>query len=285
MAYILMTLFSVLFATATVAQPKQTKIYLPDPRLDADKFEVLDTAYLRVSYALNADDLADLSTYIDLQYLEIGERFSKYYSAFISNCDSLCTEWLKQHPQAQSRPSVMGEMGKKLYWSEYQSSEIFRYGGRQTVYARMPGYLKRFDSWYAEPYPLPRWEIGNDTLTVCGYLCQNATCSFRGRDFTAWFAPEIPVAQGPWTFGGLPGLILKVYDAEKLYTFECVSIAQGAFPIKKLDYSSYRQENRTRILELQRKINENYYQVAQIRDLKTGKLRSRFTPYKPLELE
>jgi len=149
----------------------------------------------------------------------------------------------------------------------------------------MPSSLKRYDSWYSEPYPLPHWEIGEDTLTICGYLCQNATCSFRGRDFVAWFAPEIPVSQGPWTFGGLPGLILKVYDAEKLYTFECISIAKGAFPIKKLDYSSYKQRKRAWILKLQRKINEDYLQVAPVVDAKTGKRLSHFTPYDPLELE
>ena len=285
MAYILMTLFSVLFATATMAQSKQALIFPPNPRLDADKFEVLDTAYLRIGYALNAEDLTDLSTYIDLQFLEIGEHLSKYYSAFVVNNDSLCTEWMKQPQIPHGVPFFLGEMGKKTTWSEYQYSEIFRQGGEQTVYVRMPGSLKRYDSWYSEPYPLPHWEIGEDTLTICGYLCQNATCSFRGRDFVAWFAPEIPVSQGPWTFGGLPGLILKVYDAEKLYTFECISIAKGDFPIKKLDYSSYKQRKRAWILKLQRKINEDYLQVAPVVDAKTGKRLSHFTPYDPLELE
>jgi len=104
--------------------------------LDADKFEVLDTAYLRIGYALNAEDLTDLSTYIDLQFLEIGEHLSKYYSAFVVNNDSLCTEWMKQHPQAPGVPFFIGEMGKIQLG---QNISIRRYSGREANKRYMSG--------------------------------------------------------------------------------------------------------------------------------------------------
>jgi len=44
----------------------------------------------------------------------------------------------------------------------------------------------------------------DDTLTVAGYVCQKATCLFRGRDYTAWFSNDIPISNGPWKFGGFP---------------------------------------------------------------------------------
>lgn len=51
-----------------------------------------------------------------------------------------------------------------------------------------------------------------------------ATCTFRGREYTAWFCVDIPISNGPWKFGGLPGLILKVYDKDHLFVFESIEI-------------------------------------------------------------
>lgn len=271
-----------------MGQPKIGKVPIPKARENIQA-EVVDYAYLRASYALNADSIQDVNTYIDLQYLDIGTRVSKYYSRFLEKADSLRYLWLKNHPNAQSIPIWLGEGGKNKYnWSEYQYSEFFKTEKDLTEYARMPRRLHSYDSWYTEAYPLQQWEIGTDTLRVCGYSCQKATCSFRGRNFIAWFAPDIPVNNGPWKFGGLPGLILKVYDTGRLYTFECVGIEQGKFPIKKLeDYHRYKRINRKKLLKFQRQLNENYYKTTGIKfiDMKTGQSLARYTPYEPLELE
>ena len=63
-------------------------------------------------------------------------------------------------------------------------------------------------------------------MTLLGYTCQKATTTFRGRNYTAWFAPEIPSNNGPWKFGGLPGLILKISDDKRNFIFECSGIQQ-----------------------------------------------------------
>ena len=51
-----------------------------------------------------------------------------------------------------------------------------------------------------------------------------ATANFRGRHWTAWFATDIPVSDGPWKLGGLPGLILEAYDKGHQYTFTAVGL-------------------------------------------------------------
>lgn len=63
------------------------------------------------------------------------------------------------------------------------------------------------------------WTLHKDTIKVQNYICNKATVSFEGRDYTAWYTPEIPISDGPYKFWGLPGLILKVYDSENHYTF------------------------------------------------------------------
>ena len=72
-----------------------------------------------------------------------------------------------------------------------------------------------YDSWahepgrYTEPFAEMEWEIeGDSTRTVLGYECVMARTNYHGREWRAWFTPEIPVQDGPWKFHGLPGLIL-----------------------------------------------------------------------------
>lgn len=274
-----------LLACDLVAQPKNNLVIRPKPLIDV-KYSWVDSASLRISYALNAVQLDDISTYVDLQCLEIGKRISKYYSTLLNCSDSLVDVWVKEHPGAVSIPNWLGEGGQNSdCWSEYQYSEIFRSGGELTMYCRMPQFFSKYDCWYAEAYPQQQWELLQDTLTICGHLCQKAVCSFRGRSFEAWFAPGIPIGEGPWAFGGLSGLILKVYDTDRLYTFECVRIEQGCFPIKKYDYSRFKPVERSKILRWQRKLNEDYFKQADLRDEKTREVLSFFKPYEPLELE
>lgn len=63
--------------------------------------------------------------------------------------------------------------------------------------------------YYTENFSELSWEIGDSTKNILGYECVMATTDYHGRKWTAWFAPEIPIADGPWKFRGLPGLILE----------------------------------------------------------------------------
>ncbi|MEN8898394.1 MAG: GLPGLI family protein [Nonlabens sp.] len=55
------------------------------------------------------------------------------------------------------------------------------------------------------------WTIDkNKSKQINGYTCNMATTHFRGRDYEAWFTPEIPITFGPFKFKGLPGLILTL---------------------------------------------------------------------------
>jgi GLPGLI family protein len=63
--------------------------------------------------------------------------------------------------------------------------------------------------------PAIDWKISNDTATFGGLHCQKATAHFKGRDYTAWFCPDMPLHVGPWKLNGLPGVIVQAYDAKK----------------------------------------------------------------------
>ena len=63
------------------------------------------------------------------------------------------------------------------------------------------------------------WKITKDTASFAGINCKKATANFKGRKWTAWYAPEMPFASGPWKLNGLPGLIIEAFDEKKEVQF------------------------------------------------------------------
>ena len=77
---------------------------------------------------------------------------------------------------------------------------------------------------YTEPLGEIQWEISDSTKTVLGYDCVMATANYHGRDWTAWFAPDIPLQEGPWKLTGLPGLILETSESTGQHSFETTGL-------------------------------------------------------------
>jgi Protein of unknown function (Porph_ging). len=81
------------------------------------------------------------------------------------------------------------------------------------------------------------WQIGTETAMIQGKKCQLATVEYKGRKYNAWFTNEIPISEGPYKFGGLPGLIVKIEDTKKQHIWELKGIEK--FRNIKLNLSAY----------------------------------------------
>jgi len=72
-----------------------------------------------------------------------------------------------------------------------------------------------------------------------------ARCRLYGRDYTAWFSVQIPVAAGPWVLRGLPGLIVQAESDDGEYRFRMTAMERKATEITmpKYDFTelSHRQ--------------------------------------------
>lgn len=282
---ITLTLLCICFSFTLHAQEKQGHVMRPNSR-GIGKCSVIGQAPIKVIYALNANDISDEHTYLDSQVLLIGKGLSKLYSRFLELNDSLHDDFIKQNPNANSMPRICFSGGRNSqYWSEYQFTDIYSANGIYTCYATMPWAMERYNAFYTEPMYQQHWTLSNEQLSILGYDCQKATCQWRGRTFEAWFTTKIPTRLGPWIFGGLPGLILKIYDKDHLYTWEAVEIKSGNFPIVKSEYKGFVKDTREHIYKLQVAANRDHLKTAGARDYQTGQLKSKPHPYEPLEKE
>ena len=75
-----------------------------------------------------------------------------------------------------------------------------------------------------EPTPAIEWMLSEDTLTVGGYLCRQATATYRGVRWQVCYTEEIPSSAGPWRLRGLPGLIVEAKS--EAHTFRLVELRQ-----------------------------------------------------------
>lgn len=286
-------IFTFIFVTvciSTNAQWKQSDAYASGMHNTVVRRKAIDTASLRIKYAWGATDITQDSTYLDCGQLLIGQRMTKYSSWFVEVADSQRVQWAKMNPHAQSVPNGTWWMrGKKPgIWSEYQYSNIFIHGDTLNEWAVMP-MGQEWPQRYEEKWNGQDWTLQGDTASFLGHQCQKAMCHWRGRDYIAWFAPDIPIRRGPWKFGGLPGLIMKVHDVDSLYAFEAVAIEKGNFPIWQYPKDEFMKSSRQKTWKLQKAFNLNYSKTAGRRrmnpDGTIGDLISRPHEYYPMELE
>ncbi len=78
---------------------------------------------------------------------------------------------------------------------------------------------------YEEPAKVD-WQIKKDTLTISGYKCQKAITRVSGRNYDVWFAPEVPIPDGPFKFFGLPGLVVQAEDTKGFFQFKLKAIKE-----------------------------------------------------------
>jgi len=254
--------------------------YVGSSVIPLDKFTVLDSAHMKFTYLFRYKKSyyrndSDSTLAEDKQSLLIGNRTSKYYSEYYLDCCKRVMNNIRNIPMEDGACSF----------------EIFKnYPTQKMTVTEQAGAFSLGGNYkYEETVPIIQWKIESDTTTILSYSCQKATTTFRGRNYTAWFASEIPSNNGPWKFGGLPGLILKISD-ESRYMFECIGIEQleKPEPIKfyNLKYTTLKREEMDKLYR--RYFNDPIQFWKDVRSELDGQITASDLPkmtYNPIELE
>ena len=187
--------------------------------------QVLDNAFLKCHYQyLWQDDTLTGKTRDDLIVLQIGQNISKSYSYYSNQVDSLMAlpNGDKIAGKMISDAMKSGDFMKGNYPHKRMKAYIYKnHSERKTT---VTDGLSLQDFIYEDELNVQNWQFTDSTKTILDYPCQMATCDFRGRQWTAWFALDVPINDGPWKFGGLPGLIMEVYDRSNQYHFTIIGL-------------------------------------------------------------
>lgn len=182
--------------------------------------KTLDKAKYMVTYRLTYhEDTTNLENHgSEKMVLIIGNDISNFQSYRKYECDRVGRQKQKE--------------GVLLDWIQSGAVRDYTYRYHFSIYKNYPkGKMTTIDKiLFGDYYEYDEinnpfeWNILCDTAIVAGYYCQRATCDFAGRTWEAWFSEELPFNDGPYKFGGLPGLILNIFDTRGHYSFEFLSI-------------------------------------------------------------
>ena len=185
---------------------------------------VLDRAHMKCLYRyVYTFDTLKNELRDDLLILQIGKEVSKCYSYYTFQCDSLrrtpdgAKVWSELFRRAIEKDGIYGDF-------PHVRMSTYVYKNYPTGEMTITDRISLQDYCYVDSLHTQKWTMSDSTREMLGYTCQQATADFRGRRWTAWFATDIPVSDGPWKLGGLPGLILEAYDEGQQHVFTAVGL-------------------------------------------------------------
>jgi len=138
-----------------------------------------------IKYKQDSAKPIDLTPVMVKEYDSAGQHYGQMklrHPALVKQVDTSCVVYKNLHEQ-------------KLYF-EYSSRIAY-------------GVNKKFFSDTLFPM---KWTLIPQEKKFGNLLCKKATTFFRNREITVWYCPDIPIFDGPWKLGGLPGLIVCWID-------------------------------------------------------------------------
>lgn len=238
----------------------------------ANSQEVIDTTYLYCQYDAKTIKLSAQKKMTDMIRLEIGHKHSKSYSYYTEQYDSFtCVpDYLEQIKHAARKADK-----SQPDWVENTFSVFPKMKETAIVYKNHSlGTLSVFDRInnieyeYKDKLNDQSWKIMSDTTIVLGYNCTKAECNWRGRTWIAYFTADIPVSDGPLKFGGLPGLIMKIYSEDGEWNYEISGLQYVKKVItrrKPLQQNKYKKTDRKKFLRATKNFLNNlgiYYDMT-----------------------
>lgn len=189
------------------------------------KSQVLDNCILKCQYRYEWKfDTLTIEIRDDLINLQIGKDISKSFSYYTFQSDSLRSTSEGRKKWRELFNKAIEKDGVKATNFPHKRMKTYVYKNYPEGKMTVTDGLSLQDYIYEDQLSTQNWQFTDSAKTILDYPCQMATCDFRGRQWTAWFAPDVPISDGPWKFGGLPGLIMEVYDRGSQYHFTIVGL-------------------------------------------------------------
>lgn len=202
------------------------------------------------SFSVDSAGIIDGEREADKMLLQIApDGLSKFTSLTSITTDSVI---MNTTPEQRAEAIMNGKLKKG------ESMNVFK---NYPSPGRMTNTEIVCEDWfrYEEEIPDFGWELTDSVKTILGYECKGARCTFRGRDWTVYYAEDIPVMEGPWKLCGLPGLIMEAQADGDEYSFVCIGIRNNSpRPITLYDVP-YNNASRLKFYDAKHRYDINPY--------------------------
>lgn len=125
----------------------------------------------------------------------------KYYTLRLTPTES---EFKKEEKIDNSQPKD----GFKISISMGGESPIYK-NLNENIYLR-PQNIGNKDFLIKDSLAVYSWKVSKESKEIMGYETRKAEFSDSTQRVTAWYAPKLPLKNGPQLYQGLPGLILEL---------------------------------------------------------------------------
>lgn len=136
----------------------------------------------------------------DPKYISLKKDTTELTKTAIAGKGDLMDAYKRATGEVINSPAVLNTS-----YYVYNNSEF--YSVRQSLY--------KMTVVVNDTLPKIQWKLEPEEKMISGFKVDKAVGQFRGRNYTAWYAKDIPVPAGPWKLSGLPGLILEASDDTK----------------------------------------------------------------------
>lgn len=168
------------------------------------------------SYTKNTNTNSEIKISQDT-FLEIENNKSVFYSDGLYQADSII------------RASKNGNL--KVNFKTLPDDILGGFVKKNLISKEIVFHSNEFDRnefYFSEKNPC-KWDISSVEHEILGYRTYEAKMKYGGRSYTAYYAPDIAISDGPYKFFGLPGLILKIFDDKNQHDFTAIAITQQNF--------------------------------------------------------
>ncbi|MCJ8152907.1 GLPGLI family protein [Chryseobacterium sp. SSA4.19] len=126
---------------------------------------------------------------------------------------------IKVQVEAMQKSGVFKDLSKSFKMPKFSEKIVKYYPDMKLQYIeRIASGFTPMNIGYNETIKFD-WKISNEKAKIGTYNAQKATTEFGGKKWTAWFSTDLPFQDGPYKFSGLPGLIVKIEDEGKNYSW------------------------------------------------------------------
>lgn len=145
---------------------------------------------------------------------------------------------LKVQFEAMQKAGVYKDLSKSFKMPKFSAKIVKTYPDMKIQYIeRIASGFSPMSIGYNETLKLD-WKISNEKAKIGTYNAQKATTEFAGNKWTAWFSSDLPFQDGPYKFSGLPGLIVKIEDEGKNYSW----VLQGNKKVSNWEELTYMEK-------------------------------------------